>query len=48
MENVVIEAFRGEARVHTQSDCHVAVLDAKPLEQVREIDAPRAAKKESL
>lgn len=46
MEDVVIEAFRGKARVHSKSDCHVAVLDTKPVEQVSKIDAPCAAKKD--
>lgn len=40
MEDMVIESFGGESRVDTQSNCHVAVLDAKPLKQIRKVNAP--------
>lgn len=47
MEDMIIETFRGEARVHPQSDRHVAMLDAEPLKQIRKVNAPRTANKES-
>ena len=47
MEDMIIETFRGESRIHTQSNCHVAVLDAEPLKQIREVNAPGTANKET-
>ena len=44
---MVIESFGGEAWIDTQSNSHVAVLDAEPLKQIRKVNAPCTANKES-